>query len=62
MANKINMENVYSHTYPDRWVYNTNFHDTHLLDVKNVQKLISMYRFSKPNVLFSDVVKKTAQS
>ena len=62
MANKNNMENVYSHTYPDRWVHNTNFHDTHLLDVKNVQKLISMYRFSKPNVLFSDVVKKTAQS
>ena len=34
----------------------------HLLNVKNVQKLISMCRFTKPNVLFSDVVKKTKQS
>ena len=62
MANKNTMGNVYSNRYQDRWVYNSNFHDTHLLDVENVQKLISMYRFSKPNVLFSDVVKKTAQS
>ena len=43
-------------------VCNTNFHDTQLLDVENVQKLISMYRFTKPHVLFSDVVKKTSQS
>ena len=56
------MENVYNDRYKDRWVYNTDFHDAHLLDVENVQKLISMYRFTKPNVLFSDVVKKTAQS
>ena len=56
------MESVHNDRYKDRWVYNTNFHDTQLLDVKNVQKLISMYRFTKPNVLFSDVVKKTSQS
>ena len=42
----------------DRWVYNSDFHDVHLLDIRNVQKLISMCRFTKPNVLFSDVVKK----
>ena len=48
--------------YSDRWVYNSDFHDVHLLNVKIVQKLISMCRFTKPNVLFSDVVKKTNQS
>ena len=48
--------------YSDTWVYNSDFHDDHLLNVKNVQKLILMCRFTKPNVLFSDVVKKTNQS
>ena len=56
------MKSVHNDRYKDRWVYNTNFHDTQLLDVENVQRLISMYRFTKPNVLFSDVVKKTSQS
>ena len=36
----------------DRWVYNSDFHDVHLLDVRNVQKLISVCRFTKPNILF----------
>ena len=45
----------------DGW-YNSDFHDVHLLNVKNVQKLISVCRFTKPNVLFSYVVKKTIQS
>ena len=56
------MESVHNDRHNDRWVYNTNFHDIQLLDVENVQKLISMYRFTKPNVLFSDVVKKTSHT
>ena len=56
------MKSVHNDRYKERWVYNTNFHDTQLLDVENVQRLISVYRFTKPNVLFSDVVKKTSQS
>ena len=52
-------EDVKGNVYNDRYVYNSQFRDVHLLDVRNVQKLISMHRFTKPNVLFSDVVKKT---
>ena len=55
-------KNVRGIVYNDRWVYNSDFYDVYLLNVKNVQKLISMCRFTKPNVLFSDVVKKTKQS
>ena len=44
--------------YSVRWVYISDFHDVHLLNAKNVQKLISMCRFTKPNVLFCDVVKR----
>ena len=54
MANTKIKKSVYS----DRYVYNSQFHEVHLLDVRNVQKVISMYRCTKPNVLFSGVVKK----
>ena len=61
-SNAVVNKNARSIVYNDRWVYNSDFHDVHLLNVKNVQKLISMCRFTKPNVLFSDIVKKTKQS
>ena len=54
--------NVRGIVYNDRCVYNSDFHDVHLLNVKNVQKLIPMCILTKPNVLFSDVVKKNKQS
>ena len=43
--------------YSSRYVYNSNYVDKQLLDVQQVKKMLAMYRYTKPNILFSDVVK-----
>ena len=44
--------------YSSRYVYNSNYVDVQLFDVQQVEKMLAMYRYTKPNILFSDVVKK----
>ena len=44
--------------YRSRYVYNANFHDKQLFNVQHVNRLMSMCKFTNPNTLFSDVVKR----
>ena len=44
--------------YSSRYVYNSKHVDLQLFDVQQVKKMLGMYRYTKPNILFSDVVKK----
>ena len=37
---------------------NSKFVNSELFDVQYVRKMIAMYRYTKPEILFSDVVKK----
>ena len=48
----------FNSVYSSRYVYNSNYVDVQLLDVQQVKKMLAMYRYTKPNILFSDVVKK----
>ena len=48
----------FSSVYSSRYVYNSNHVDLQLFDVQQVKKMLAMYRYTKPNILFSDVVKK----
>ena len=48
----------FNSVYSSRYVYNSNYVDVQLFDVQQVKKMLAMYRYTKPNILFSDVVKK----
>ena len=48
----------FNYVYSSRYVYNSNHVDLKLFDVQQVKKMLAMYRYTKPNILFSDVVKK----
>ena len=48
----------FNSVYCSRYVYNSKHVDLRLFDVEHVRKMLSMYRYRKPNILFSDVVKK----
>ena len=43
--------------YSCRYVYNSAFHEGLLFEAQYVWKLMSMYKFTNPHTLFSDVVK-----
>ena len=48
----------FNSVYSSRYVYNSKHVELKLFDVEHVRKMLSMYRYRKPNILFSDVVKK----
>ena len=48
----------YSKPFATRYVYNSDFVHSYLFDNKNISKLKSMCRYVKPNVSYSDVLKK----
>ena len=48
----------FNSVYSSRYVYNSNYVDVQLFDVQQVKKMLAMYRYMKPNILFSDVLKK----
>ena len=48
----------YSKPFATRYVYNSDFVHNCLFDNNNISKLKSMGRYVKPNVLYSDVLKK----
>ena len=48
----------FNSVYSSRYVYNSKHVDLKLFDVEHVRKMLVMYRHTKPNMLFSDVVKK----
>ena len=48
-----------SKTFAPRYFYNSSFVHSQLLDSNHIQKLKSMCRYVKPNVLYSDVLKKS---
>ena len=50
-------QTVGNFVYSSRYVYNSTFHESKLFETQHVRKLVSVYKFTKPHTLFSDVVK-----
>ena len=51
-------KSVGNFVYNSRYVYNSNFHQSKLLETQYVRRLMSLYKFTNPQTLFSDVVKR----
>ena len=51
-------KSVGNFVYNSRYVYNSNFHESKLLETPYVRRLMSLYKFTNPQMLFSDVVKR----
>ena len=44
--------------HKSRCIYNSNFHDNHLFEMQYVNRLMSVYKVTKPLVSYSDIVKR----
>ena len=44
--------------HKSRCIYNSNFHDNHLFEIQYVNRLMSVYKVTKPLVSYSNIVKR----
>ena len=55
-------KSVGNFVYNSRYVYNSNFHERKSLETQHVRRLMLLYKFTNPQTLFSDVVKRSTVS